>query len=62
MCSGPKHHDHLLTQMKSRLMFDIEIGQLVEVRMNCSKFKLCNEEMDFEQVIPVLSIVPRPDK
>lgn len=31
VCEGPKHHDHLLKEMKARIIFNLDINQIVSV-------------------------------
>ena len=32
---GTIHHDHMLPKMKSRLIFDIEVCQFIQVKVSC---------------------------
>lgn len=40
VCEGPRHHDHLLKQMKARIIYNLEVSQLITAVFGCSDLKI----------------------
>ena len=44
VCEGPRHHDHLLKEMKARIIYNLEVTQLINVGFGCSNFKISDQK------------------
>ena len=40
LCTGPIHHDHLLKELKGRLMFDLHLYQNINIVAKCKTFNI----------------------
>lgn len=46
VCEGPKNHDHLLKEMKSRIIFNLDISQMIFVNLYCNSFSIQSYELE----------------
>ena len=40
VCEGPRHHDHLLKDMKARIIYNLDVSQLITAIFGCSDIKI----------------------
>lgn len=40
VCEGPRLHDHLLKEMKARIIYNLEVSQLITAAFGCSDVKI----------------------
>lgn len=43
LCTGPFHHDHLLKELKSRMIFDFYMEQELQFEGHCLEMKVSDE-------------------
>lgn len=51
VCEGPRRHDHLLKEMKARIIYNLDISQVVASEFCCQNFgvsSLSNKNPDAE--------------